>query len=193
MTTTFAYNFASEPLSESYSGGTLSGLSVTNGYDTLMRRTTLAALNSSIPLLQHSFAYDNASRLQSVSDGTDSATYSYLANSPLVSQIVFKQSSTARMTTTKQYDFLNRLTSISSTPSGSGQQAISYSYSYNNANQRVRSTLADGSYWLYVYDSLGQVITGHKFWSDQTPVAGQQFDYKFDTIGNRSQDRKSVV
>lgn len=187
MTTTFAYNFASQPLSESYSGGTLSGLSVTNGYDTVMRRTNLAALNSSTPLLQHTFGFDNASRLQSVSDGTDSATYSYLANSPLVSQIVFKQSSTVRMTTTKQYDFLNRLTSISSTPGGSGQQTVSYSYSYNSANQRVRSALADGSYWLYVYDSLGQVITGHKFWSDQTPVAGQQFDYRFDTIGNRSQ------
>jgi RHS repeat-associated protein len=39
----------------------------------------------------------------------------------------------------------------------------------------------------YQYDSLGQVTGGNKYWSDETPVAGQQFDYTFDTIGNRTQ------
>src|SRR5207249_3101908 len=43
------------------------------------------------------------------------------------------------------------------------------------------------SYWLYNYDSLGQVTSGHKFFPDESPVAGQQFDYAFDTIGNRRQ------
>jgi RHS repeat-associated protein len=33
---------------------------------------------------------------------------------------------------------------------------------------------------------LGQVISGKKFWSDGTPVAGQQFQYGFDDIGNRT-------
>jgi len=47
--------------------------------------------------------------------------------------------------------------------------------------------LADGSYWVYGYDSLGQVTNGCKYFSDGTPVAGQQFDYAFDTIGNRTQ------
>jgi hypothetical protein len=37
-----------------------------------------------------------------------------LANSPLVQYIADKQSGTVRMTTTKAYDNLNRLTSISS-------------------------------------------------------------------------------
>ncbi len=57
------------------------------------------------------------------------------------------------MTTLKQYDYLNRLTAISSSPSSA--PSISYAYAHNHANQRVRSTLADGSYWLYEYDSLG--------------------------------------
>src|SRR5437016_3874591 len=35
------------------------------------------------------------------------------------------------------------------------------------------------------YDSLGQVISGKKYWSDGTAVAGQQFEYTFDDIGNR--------
>src|SRR5216117_950008 len=38
-----------------------------------------------------------------------------------------------------------------------------------------------------IYDSLGQVVSGHKFWSDGSPVAGQLFDYAFDSIGNRTQ------
>ena len=187
ITTTMAYNTANELLSESFSGGTLSGLSVTNGYDQYLRRTQLAALNSTTPFLQHSFSFDNASRLQTVTDNTTatpySATYTYLANSPLVSQIVFKPNTVTRMTTTKQYDYLNRLTSISS---AIGSSAIGYSYACNNANQRIRSTLADGSYWLYEYDSLGQVRAGRKYWSDQTPVAGQQFEYTYDDIGNRT-------
>ena len=84
-----------------------------------------------------------------------SATYSYLANSPLVGQIAFANNGTTAMTTTKQYDFLNRLAQISSVSCASS--VVSYSYLYNNANQRVRARLADGSYWVYTYDPLGQV------------------------------------
>ncbi len=51
--------------------------------------------------------------------------------------------------------------------------------------QRIRTTHADGSYWIYQYDSLGQVISGKRYWADGTPVAGQQFEYGFDDIGNR--------
>ena len=82
-----------------------------------------------------------------------------LANSPLVSQITFKQSGTTRMTTTKQYDLLNRLTSIGTTNAGSAT-ICSSAYGYNSANQRTAMTNADGSYWVYGYDSLGQVIFG---------------------------------
>jgi RHS repeat-associated protein len=63
--------------------------------------------------------------------------------------------------------------------------ASSHSYAYNTANQRTRATLADGSYWVYTYDTLGQVTSGQKYWSDGSAVGGQQFDYAFDTIGNR--------
>src|SRR5437899_3196163 len=88
-----------------------------------------------------------------------------------------------RMTTTKTYDYLNRLQSISSAPSVSS--AVSFAYLLNAANQRRTNTFADSSYWVYNYDSLGQVTSGKKYWSDGTPVAGQQFEYNFDDIGNR--------
>jgi len=187
-TAALAYNDSSQLLSEANSAGTLAGLSVTNGYDGYLRRASLSARNAGTALAHHSFGYDSASRLQTVTDDTGataySATYAYAPNSALISQVVFKQAGTTRLTTTKQHDYLNRLTQIQSAPSASS--AVGSSYVYNNANQRVRSTLADGSYWLYEYDSLGQVRSGRKYWANQTPVAGQQFEYGFDDIGNRT-------
>gem|GEM_PF-646300 len=185
MTTTLDYNDAGNLLNESYSGGPLDGLSVTNGYDALLRRTNLVALNGSTVLSRTTYGYDAASRLFTVSDGTNTAGYSYLANSPLVSQIGFTNAGALRMTTTKNYDFLNRLTSISSA-NASSVVLDSHAYAYNSANQRTAVTNTDSSRWAYGYDSLGQVTSGNKYWSDSTPVAGQQFGYSFDNIGNRT-------
>jgi len=81
----------------------------------------------------------------------------------------------------------NRLTQISSAPSASFILPLTFNYNYNPANQRTKDTLADGSYWVYGYDSLGQVTNACKYFANGTPVAGQQFDYTFDTIGNRTQ------
>lgn len=51
---------------------------------------------------------------------------------------------------------------------------------------RGRRDEADSSYWRYECDLLGKVTHGAKYWGDQTPVAGQQFEYGFDDIGNRT-------
>ena len=58
------------------------------------------------------------------------------------------------MTTTRQYDRLNRLQSVSSQPAASGEWPISASYLHNEAGQRIRCTLGDGTYWAYTYDAL---------------------------------------
>ncbi|HEY5915661.1 MAG TPA: RHS repeat-associated core domain-containing protein [Verrucomicrobiae bacterium] len=181
MTTSFGYNDASEQTGESYSGGVLGGLSVNATYNNLLQRDSLSL--GGVAGYSVSYGYDNASRLAAIADSASLIGYSYLANSPLVSQIFFTNSGSLRMTTTKQFDRLNRLSSISS--SSSSSSSIGYSYVYNSANQRIRATLADGSYWLYSYDYLGQVTSGKRYWLDGTPVAGQQFEYGFDDIGNR--------
>ena len=56
-------------------------------------------------------------------------------------------------------------------------------YAYNSANQRTAITKADNSRWAYGYDTLGQVTSGKKYWSNASIVAGQQFEYGFDDIG----------
>jgi RHS repeat-associated protein len=173
-------------LMETNASGVLAGVAVTNGYDSLGRRIAIGMLTNGGAAFVHAYAYGSASRLTNVSDGTYNATYDYLANSPLVGQITYRSNSTTRMTTTKSYDYLNRLTQISSQPSATGEGPISFNYALNDANQRTRVTHADGSYWVYEYDKLGQVTSGKKYWEDGTPAAGQQFEYAYDDIGNRT-------
>ena len=115
----------------------------------------------------------------------NSASYYCVANSPQVPNIPNKQSGLTRMTTLKNYDYLNGLASISNL---NDQRAgvDTHAYTYNNANQRTQMTNLDGEYWSYQYDALGQVTNGAKRWNDASFVAGQQFGYAFDNIGNRT-------
>ena len=91
------------------------------------RRVSLGLFGTNTALVTNMYAFDGASRMTNVSDGIYQAAYSYLANSPLISQIAYRSNSTVRMTTTKTYDFLNRLGSISSQPSGVGAASIAFS------------------------------------------------------------------
>jgi RHS repeat-associated protein len=168
-------------IAETNTSGILAGLAVTNAYDHLNRRIAMGLSSDATTRVQ--YGYDEASRLATVTNGVNTATYSYIANSPLVGQIEFKQGVNTRMTTTKSYDFLNRLTQIASTPDADNPSL--FGYTYNQANQRTRVNLSDGGYWLYQHDSLGQVTSGKRYWRDGSPVAGQQFGYAFDDIGNR--------
>ena len=146
----------------------------------------ITARSSGTTYVSTAYGYDQASRLQAVTDRTYGATYAYFANSSLVDSLTFRQGTSTRMTTSRQYDFLGRLRSIVNTPTGAGQLPVSATYDYNAANQRTKNLQADGSYWVYEYDSLGQVNSGKKYWNDQTLVPGQQIEYGFDDIGNRS-------
>src|SRR5207237_8734096 len=99
-------------LSETNSSVILAGIQIANRYDSLLRRTNLQALVTNYQYLSYSYLYDAASRLTNVSDGTYNASYSFLANSPLLSQITCRSNTTVRMTTANQYHFLNRVLPI---------------------------------------------------------------------------------
>ena len=86
------------------------GLTLTNQFDGLLRRTTLSLFNGSTLLSSFTNTYDAISRLASVTFGTNSAIYAYLTNSSLVDNIIFANGSTTRMTTSNRFDNLNRLT-----------------------------------------------------------------------------------
>ncbi len=125
-----------------------------------------------------------ASRLKTASH-TTTATYDYEADSRLVRQVTFSKGGATKLTTSKRYDLMDRLQSIVSTPSTSSRQPLSYGYRYAAANQRVRTTLGDGSRWDHGCDSPGLVTSGKRYRDDGTPAPGQQFAHGFDDIGNR--------
>jgi RHS repeat-associated protein len=187
-TLSFSFNDASELTGESYSGGVLAGLSITNTFDAYLRRYQNQAANGGTILASATFGYDAASRLTNVTDGTYSAGYTYVANSPLVDQITFQQSGTTKMISARYHDALNRLVSVVSAPVPGSPSAlpVSFTYDYNDANQRTERVDTDGSFWQFGYDALGQVTSGRRFWGDNSPVAGQLFGYTFDQIGNRT-------
>ena len=72
---------------------------------------------------------------------------------------------------------------ITTTPAADAAQ--SYTYTYNDLNQRTRVTREDGSYWSYIYNDRGELVSGKKYWADNSIVWGAQTEYSFDNIGNR--------
>jgi len=113
----------------------LAGLSITSGYEAFPRRSQFAfSTNTGSPVFTNTYACDAASSLSSGSLGTYSAAYGYLVNSPVVSQITFKQNLTVRMTTETCY-ILSRLQSLSSASATTRGSA----YECDKANQRPDS------------------------------------------------------
>jgi YD repeat-containing protein len=132
---TLGRNDADQLTSESFLGGPLNGVTVSMPRDSYLRR---AAISFSAPgaWVSVTYAYDGASRLTTATDAAGfSATHAYVTDSPLVQSVTFKQGSTVRMTTGRDYDKLNRLRSITSTSSAGA--VFRYDYQYNSANQRT--------------------------------------------------------
>jgi YD repeat-containing protein len=176
--TTITYNDAGQVVGESRDG-----LAVTNAYDSLLRLTAIGYSSASANPSQ--YGYDAASRLLGVTNGYNSAAYNYIANSRLMQDIQFKTNGALHMKSERQYDNLNRLKTLAHT-GGSGAMLRSFNYDYNPLNQRTNVVIGpENSAWRHGYDALGQVISSKKYWADNSPVAGQQFEFDFDDIGNR--------
>jgi len=173
---------------ESFSGSFLDTLGVFAGnVDALniLRRTSLEVRKSGVAMsgTAQSYGYDAAWRFAGVTNGTFSANYAFAPNSDLVVTNIFRQNTTTRMTTARQFDSVNRMQSVQSL---NAAQAVlnSFAYAYNSANQRTTRTDADASTWQFGYDLLGQVTSAKHYWPTSI-VAGQQFEFGFDWSGNR--------
>ncbi len=177
--------------SDTISGsGALAGTAVSVGYDSLLRRNALSASNGSGLSYSVGYGYDPVTgNLTGVTDNTNNTfvRYTYQPNSTRLATTTFNQGEALRLTTTRTSDGLGRLASITNTASGSAGVVSSHAYTYNAQGQRSTATLADGSVWSYGYNANGELTSGHHAWSaGGTAVAGQQFDYAYDGIGNRT-------
>jgi RHS repeat-associated protein len=153
-------------------------------YDAYSNRTGMSVLSTfnsqlSTPESTTTYGYDNAGRLQSILDSRLPAakpfTYTYAANSNLVSQVT----SPTGLKTLKTYDNLGRLVSIA------GQQSDnstinSFTYSYDAAGQRIQETALDYQQ-NFTYDAQRELTQASKTLNSQLST----FNYSYDGIGNR--------
>jgi len=176
-------NHAGQVVILSHSSGLFSGSVVSNEFDGLLRRMTLNWSTNGNQVFTNEFRYDPFSRFSNVVNGVYLANYSYHPNSSLLDESAWSNDGAERLIESRQYDFLNRIQVLSQSTNTSSLS--SSRYEYNKANQRTLQRQHDGSRWSYAYDSLGQLSVGKRYWGDGTPVAGQQFAYTYDDIGNR--------
>jgi RHS repeat-associated protein len=175
-----SYNVAGELQTEQITGGILDLMQVSASFDSLLRRQFLQASRGGTVLTSQTYGYDPASRLETITSGSQTATYAYYPTSGLLNTTTF----TGGTNIARSYDTLGRLETITTTPAAGGAQ--SYTYTYNNLNQRTRVTREDSSYWTHIYNDRGELVSGKKYWVDNTPVWGNLTEYSFDNIGNRN-------
>ena len=186
---TLAYDHASRQVGDTCVSGTFSGLTVSNRFDrvggVVYGRTRVSAHGASATL-QDDYGFDTYGRIGSVTNGSFAATYGYLPNSDLLQTTASKSSGATVLTATRTWDFGVRLRSIQNIVGTSTSPLAGFSYAYDAVNRRTGASLADNSAWTYDYDDRNELVSGRRSWADFSPVAGQQFGYAYDNLGNRT-------
>jgi len=167
---------------ESYTNGLLSGLSLTRGYDTQFRLSTLGFSLGATAATRQRFAYDSVSWLDYISDETpDGATvlhkfdYAFKTNTPFVQTLDYLRGTTNVMTQSYSRDSLGRLSGAGATLAAGGT-VNAVNYQFDNLDRRYEADLADGSKWNYGYNDRSEVTAGKKKFATGFLAAGQQFE-----------------
>ena len=151
-------------------------------YDAYGRRTCQALKTGSTTHQQANYTYGTDGRYATLSDGGYTAHYTHNAAGQLSTLRLATASINQTVSTaTRSFDSAHRLTGVSTT---AGSLTKNYGYTLNIKDQRIKTTLADGSYWDYAYDNYGQVINAVRK-NASGGIAGQSFNYSFDQVGNR--------
>jgi RHS repeat-associated protein len=190
---TLSYASDGSLLTEDFSAGWLDEISQHSGYDSFGRRVSFELRKAGVAQSTIGYGYDPQSgRYAFVTKAGIRADYGYESGGERVNSLVFRNgtsaNSTVMLTTSRNIDAISRVRTIShDSVLGTDE---SYTYSYDAANERTRLDLIDGSSWVYQYDSMGQVVGGKRYKdggaAPVNPIPGQQFEYGFDDIGNRT-------
>jgi len=161
-------------------GGILDGVNTGFAYDAFQRRDFLQASCFANILISQNYSYDAASRLETITSSGQTATYTYYPNTGFLNGTAF----TGGTNLARSYDAFGRLQAISTTPAADA--IVSYAYTYNNLSQRTKLTREDNTYSSFIYNDRGELVSAKKSWPDNAAVLGNQSEYLFDNIGNRS-------
>ncbi len=118
--------------------------------------------------------------------GTLAHHYQYAPGTDLIKDVVHQNQGPSQTIATefRRHDGAGRLYAIV-TRNAAGTTLQRHSYRHDSAGRRTRASREDGAYWAYGYNERGEVTAGKKHLPDGTPLAGHQFEYAFDGLGNR--------
>jgi RHS repeat-associated protein len=181
---------------ETYTAGPLAGLAVDRGYDTSDRLETMQLKRDGTAALRQRIAYDAISWVDYIADESpDGSTqlhkfdYTYKSGTPFVQSVEFVRAGTPIMTQTYNRDGLGRLAGASASLAGEAPLR-SVSYQFDLLDRRFEAECNDGTRWTYGYNGRGEVTSGKKqFTASGAFLGGNQFEYGYDDIGNRTMER----
>ncbi|HTI70776.1 MAG TPA: RHS repeat-associated core domain-containing protein [Candidatus Limnocylindria bacterium] len=176
------YDTVSRLVSDSCTNGFLKGIVVSNRFNPVLGKDrVIAKLAANSPT--NDYAYDTYGRLAGVTNGTYSLSYSYLTGSDLVDTTSSKTGGTVLLTSKRNWEGGSRLASIQNTISAS--TVSGHTYAYDSLDRRARAWQSDGTFWNYEYNDRDELVAGVHRLANSVPLAGQQFGYTFDNLGNR--------
>jgi hypothetical protein len=76
----------------------------------------------------------------------------------------FQNDSTAVLTTSRTWDFGQRLRTIKNV--AGGVTVTSHDFLYDRLNRRTEAYLEDRSIWKYDYNDRDELTAGERYWSD---------------------------
>ncbi len=136
---------------------------MTKEYDALGRRTSFSAAKGTQSIISNSYTYDVLGRLTAVTNGEDTAAYTYDANSNRLTTTVngVLKSSTA-------YNKANLPTEVNSYVSGALKSTETYRYAYSGYIQHYSKVEPQGntSGVTYYYDNGGRMYAERSSCSD---------------------------
>ncbi|MBU0676902.1 MAG: hypothetical protein KJ626_02205 [Verrucomicrobia bacterium] len=160
--------------------GPFTGDTISYSYDAGKRLTNIV-----MGAYEVSYVLDGLDRIASVTGTEGTHSYTYFGNGRLIDELTLANGTKNDYT----YDSLNRLSKIEHRTSASAVFG-SYTYAYDDADQRTKMTRDDGRYADYNYDPVGQLLgaAGSSSWP------GYSFNYQYDKAGNPvHQDRNGFV
>ena len=140
-------------------------------YDNFGRRTSRTLQLNNTTIASAGRSYDTFGRIASISNGTDTLSYTYRPGGQLSLSGWTNGQDSAMSNQSYEYDQYNRLISIKL------NNVNEVSYTLNAKDQRTAATYANAGLWNFTYDDKGQVTGANG--------SSKSYAYSYDGIGNR--------
>ena len=193
-----SYHASGLPDQVTTTAGLLNGVEHTFTQDSSGASLTYAASKTgSAVVSQNNFYennYDNYShRLDRVVSGENSTTFHYLkVSSSQIEQLTQRYLGATKVIHSRSFDPLWRLTSSKSylwSPQYYAQPPIAShtTETYDALHRRQKVKSQDDTTWDYTYNDRSELLTGARKLPSAQPLAGQQYTYTYDNLGNVTQ------